>query len=71
MTYLNGKEPLKGDTIICPDGNGGMVVGTVEQLYERTGQLKIGYFSLRLRVVDCVLASDAYDALVQKPASGE
>lgn len=67
MKYANGKEPLKNDAIICPDGNGGVIVGNVNQLYERSEQLTVFGYPLRLKASDCVLASDAYEAVTPKP----
>lgn len=70
MNYLNGKLAMKGDAVVhvtaAPDNYA--VVGTVQELYERDGTLRISNYPLRVKASKTVLAADAYAAFVAPPA---
>jgi len=56
---------MRGDAVVAPDGQGGAVVGTVHELYDRTSQLRISGYPLRVYAADAVLASDALAAFMK------
>jgi hypothetical protein len=64
MKYLNGKDALKGDAVVTLVGKEKFAVaGVVHELYERNQQVRVSGYNLPVLASDCVLASDAYDAL--------
>ena len=65
MKYLNGKVAMKGDAVvyITPKPDSFTVVGTVGELYERNGNVRINGYPLQVPSYQCVLAADAFEAL--------
>jgi len=67
MKYLNDtpevpKVAMRGDAIVAPDGQGGAVVGTIHELYDRDGTIRVSGYPLRLKAATALLALDAYKA---------
>lgn len=63
MKYLDDKEVMRGDAVIAATADGQSVVcGTVHEIYERTNQVRITGYALRVEAEDCVLAQEAFDA---------
>ena len=63
MKTLNGKELMRGDVVLhsTPDG---VIAGAIHEFYDRSNQVRISGYPLRVPAADTVLAADAYKAIV-------
>jgi hypothetical protein len=69
MKDINGTELMRGDAILSPDGQGGVLVGQIAEFYDRNNQLRIGGFPLRIAAEGALLAQTAWDAYNAKTAA--
>lgn len=60
MKYLNDKEVMQGDSIVAPDGQGGVIVGYIAQIYERDESFIVRGYGPRIKAGTAILAQDAY-----------
>lgn len=66
MKNANGKELLRGDLILAPDGQGDVIAGRIGQFYERSGSVLVSGNGVPIKADKTVLAIDAYHALIEK-----
>lgn len=61
MKNLNGKELMRGDVVLhsTPDG---VIAGAIHEFYDRSSQIRIGGYPLRVAAEETVLASEAFNA---------
>jgi hypothetical protein len=69
MKDINGTELMRGDAILAPDGQGGVLVGQIAEFYDRNNQLRIGGFPLRVSADGALLAQTAWSAYASKAAA--
>ena len=69
MKDINGTELMRGDAILAPDGQGGVLVGQIAEFYDRNNQLRIGGFPMRVSADGALLAQTAWSAYADKVAA--
>jgi len=63
MKNLNGKELMRGDVVLYQAPDGQVIAGAIHEFYDRTEQVRLGGYPLRVPAGETVLASDAFEAL--------
>jgi hypothetical protein len=60
MKTLDGVEVKRGDQVIAAGDQVSVIMGTVHELYDRSEQLRVGGYNLRVYARDCVMATNAW-----------
>lgn len=63
MKYLDGTDVMKGDVALVSTPDGTVIAGTVHQLMDRTEQILVSNYPLRVYSRDALLASACYKAV--------
>lgn len=64
MKNLSGKELMRNDMVIAPVGNG-VVIGYIQQFYDRPNCIRISGYPIMIPAADTVLAEDAWKTFGQ------
>ena len=62
MKTLDGLEVRRGDQVMAPGDSNSVVVGTVHELYDRSEELRVGGYALRIPARNAVSAVEAFKA---------
>lgn len=61
MKNLNGKELMRGDTVLLAAPDGSVVAGQIHQFYDRNDSIRIAGYPFQVPAKDTVLAQDAFE----------
>ncbi len=65
MKNLNGKELMRGDTVLVAAPDGSVMAGPIHQFYDRNDSIRIAGYPFQVPACDTVLAQDAFDAFAK------
>jgi hypothetical protein len=66
MKSLTGTELMRGDAVIAPIAENQYIAGNVQELYDRTQDVRIGGHAIRIQAGLVLLASEAYEGFKPK-----
>jgi ribosomal protein L24 len=61
MKNLSGKELMRGDAVLVKVGEE-VIVGIVHEFYDRSNQVRVSGYNIRVNAADCYFAKDAWEA---------
>lgn len=62
MKNLNGKELMRGDSVLLAAPDNTVVVGQIHQFYDRNDAIRVSGYPFQVPAKDTVLAQDAWNA---------
>ena len=66
MKSLSGTDLMRGDAVIAPIATDQYIAGNVQELYDRTNDVRIGGHAVRIQASLVLLASEAYEGFKSK-----